>query len=243
MKKFVKVILFGLALVFLMGFGQRKVFASGGIKISVLGKEIESDVEPFYLEGRTMVPIRFVSEALGAKVDWNEEYQSISIEKPYTKQLHINLKTLMPNSMMAYDYAHDGYYGASSYGVYLDVAPVVRDGRTFLPARIIAEELGYYVSWDEKTNSVNISKEYISGQTYKEYLEAQNKDPHDWSPKLKEQFEATMIDRGYVESKDELIYEKAGEIDGEGWYGVYVKYDGGLASLVSVNAKTGWFHG
>ena len=243
MKRFLKVSVLVLALVLLIGLSSEKSFADSNIKINVMGREVKSDVAPFYLKGRTMVPVRFVSEALGARVDWNGESQSITIEKPKTKELYINLKDPMQNSMGAANYAQGGYYGASSYGVYLDVAPVIRKGRTFLPARIIAEELGYYVSWDGATNTVNISKEYLGGETYKQYLKSQNKDPHEWSPLLKDQFEAAMVESGYVKTKDELIYEKAGAIDGEGYYGVYIKYNGKLASLVTVNAKTGWYHG
>lgn len=41
----------------------------------------------------------------------------------------------------------------------LDVAPVVLNGRTFLPARFVAEQLGCVVSWDEATQTVLIEKD------------------------------------------------------------------------------------
>lgn len=52
------------------------------IKIAVNGKELKTDSEPFIYEGRTYVPIRVVSEALGAEVDWNNKTKTVEIKKP-----------------------------------------------------------------------------------------------------------------------------------------------------------------
>jgi len=52
-------------------------FAANPIKLIVNGQEIKPDVSPQIINGRTMVPIRWVAEALGAKVDWNEEQKVI----------------------------------------------------------------------------------------------------------------------------------------------------------------------
>lgn len=49
------------------------------IKIAVDGKEVETDSEPFIYEGRTYVPIRFVSEALGMEVNWNDKTKTVEI--------------------------------------------------------------------------------------------------------------------------------------------------------------------
>ena len=49
------------------------------IKITVNGQQVEMDVEPFIYEGRTLVPVRFVSEALGADVDWDNNTNTVVI--------------------------------------------------------------------------------------------------------------------------------------------------------------------
>ena len=46
------------------------VYASGGIKIVIDSKEVQSDVAPVVDEGRTLVPLRVISESLGANVEW-----------------------------------------------------------------------------------------------------------------------------------------------------------------------------
>jgi len=45
-------------------------------------KEIQMDVAPEIINGRTMIPVRFVAEALGARVDWRgDRYVIIDIEE------------------------------------------------------------------------------------------------------------------------------------------------------------------
>jgi len=48
-------------------------FADETVKIFVNGKEIKNDVEPQLVNGRVMVPLRWVAEAMGAKVNWDQE--------------------------------------------------------------------------------------------------------------------------------------------------------------------------
>lgn len=51
-------------------------------KASVNGKEVTLDVPPTVIKNRTLVPIRFISEALGAKVDWDAATRTITIRVP-----------------------------------------------------------------------------------------------------------------------------------------------------------------
>ncbi|MGG1669979.1 copper amine oxidase N-terminal domain-containing protein [Paenibacillus sp. NRS-1783] len=50
-----------------------------GTKVSVGGKTVTLDVPVRVKENRTYVPLRFVSEALGASVDWNQVQRLVSI--------------------------------------------------------------------------------------------------------------------------------------------------------------------
>lgn len=43
------------------------------------GTQLFMDTFPFLKEGRTFVPVRFIAEALGYNVDWNNETQEITI--------------------------------------------------------------------------------------------------------------------------------------------------------------------
>lgn len=68
--------------------------------------------------------------------------------------------------------------------------------------------------------------------------------PYEWVSGGKEKFENKMVQLGYVDSKDNIIYKKYQINDNhEGMYEVYTKVDGKEVYVVVVNVKTGWFHG
>ncbi len=61
--------------------GAKKIRLTIGSKVArVDGQKVNLDVPPLIIDGSTMVPIRFVSESLGAQVGWNEAKQLVSIE-------------------------------------------------------------------------------------------------------------------------------------------------------------------
>ncbi|MCD6107236.1 MAG: copper amine oxidase N-terminal domain-containing protein, partial [Caldisericaceae bacterium] len=49
---------------------------------SVSGKKVLLDSPPLIVKGRTMVPLRFIAETLGAEVTWDEATKSITIIYP-----------------------------------------------------------------------------------------------------------------------------------------------------------------
>lgn len=57
-------------------------FAADPIRLIVNGREIKTDVPPQLIGGRAMVPVRWVAEALGAVVEWDEESGSVFINTP-----------------------------------------------------------------------------------------------------------------------------------------------------------------
>lgn len=61
------------------------VFAHSPIKLFINGEEIKTDVLPKVSEGRVLVPIRVITERLGALIDWNEKQNSIDIDFKETK--------------------------------------------------------------------------------------------------------------------------------------------------------------
>ncbi|MDD3766217.1 MAG: copper amine oxidase N-terminal domain-containing protein [Eubacteriales bacterium] len=88
---------------------------------------------PFIYEGRTMVPLRFVAEALGATVGWNEEDSSVSIT---SSNLIISL-WLGEQQAIVNGEIYD-----------LDVAPFTKDSYTMVPLRFISENMGMYVYYN-----------------------------------------------------------------------------------------------
>jgi len=104
------------------------------------------DVAPYIKSGRTYVPVRYLGYALGvaeADVVWDEGSQKVTLTKgDNVVELTIGSTTITVN-------------GEAQT---MDVAPEITNGRTMLPARYVAEGLGYVVGWDPGTRTVLISK-------------------------------------------------------------------------------------
>ena len=108
----------------------------------VNGNAVENDVAPFIQNDRTMLPIRFIAETLGATVNWDEAKRQVRIEKGKTVIL------LTIDSATAY---------VNDVPQTLDSPAIIRDSRTFLPIRFVAENLGAVVEWNEATRQVTIT--------------------------------------------------------------------------------------
>ena len=120
------------------------VSAQTDVKVTLDGNEVYfPDAKPFIDErDRVLVPIRFVSEALGALVDWENESQTAIIKQG---QDEIRYTVYQP---MAY---------LNSEMMVMDTYGILKDCRTMVPIRFISELLGCTVNWDEKTSTVVIT--------------------------------------------------------------------------------------
>ena len=98
-------------------------------------------VKPVIKNSRTLVPVRAVTEALGATVTWDATTKSIQITKD------ANVITLQLESNIAI------VNGAS---VSLDVIPTIDNGRVLIPIRFIAESLGLTVTWNSESKTVEV---------------------------------------------------------------------------------------
>ncbi|GAB4261247.1 rhodanese-like domain-containing protein [Thermincola ferriacetica] len=98
--------------------------------------------KPVIVKGRTLVPIRAIVEVMGGTVDWAAAEQKVTVRLlDKTVELWIGKTTTTVN-------------GANKN---TDVAPQIINGRTMLPARFIAENLGATVGWDPATQSIPIT--------------------------------------------------------------------------------------
>ncbi|MDP2652211.1 MAG: stalk domain-containing protein [bacterium] len=143
MRRFLSVIL---VLSLLMAGGM--AHASREITIRVNGVPIAPDVAPFIENNRTMVPIRFVAEALRAHVGWDGEARMVSVS--YQGKLII----LFIDSAEAF---------VDGVSVRLDAPAMIDNSRTFVPLRFVAEALDQNVGWDSQTWTVDIVSKGIGG--------------------------------------------------------------------------------
>lgn len=96
---------------------------------------------PLVIAGRTMVPIRAVVEAMGGKVDWDGGTQKITLTaRGNTVEMWMGKTDIKIN-------------GVSKK---MDVAPVSKNNRTFVPVRFAAENLNCKVDWINSTKEAVI---------------------------------------------------------------------------------------
>ena len=127
------------------------VFAADEIRIFIDGNELITDVPPRIINDRTMVPVRAVSEAIDCIVDWYEPTERVGIYTPYGGDAVLSMTI---NDPVVTRYRLGFSEGSYFEEVTIESPPVIIDGRTLVPLRIIAETLGFEVDWDENTNTI-----------------------------------------------------------------------------------------
>ena len=119
--------------------------AEDDIKIFAYGTQIDfskyDNVMPVIENGRTLVPVRAVSETLLCEVLWHDDTQEIDITKG-----DIFVKMTIGNTT-AY---------VNGEQIQLDTAPDIRSGRTLVPLRFIAESLKLNVDWNGDSRTITI---------------------------------------------------------------------------------------
>ena len=106
----------------------------GSMAVIVDDQAIINDVAPVIRNDRTLVPIRVITEALGGQVAWNEAAKEVTLTVN-GKEIKMTIGKVL-----------------EKYGV----APVIIGGRTFVPVRFVADELGAVTTWDDATKTVTI---------------------------------------------------------------------------------------
>ncbi len=119
----------------------------GKNEIIVNGIQKIIDVAPYIKNSRTFVPIRFVSEALGANVYWDSQKREVKID-------------LKDKNIVLTIGSHDAYLNGVKTQIDKDnpgVVPEITNGRTFVPLRFVAESFGANVVWNEKLKEIIIT--------------------------------------------------------------------------------------
>lgn len=126
------------------------VSANSNIRLWMKGNFVKSDVAPYIQQDRTMVPLRVISENLGKKVLWDSANRSVQISDDYGSVLYLTIDKKEIND----------FGGGKGKRIILDVAPNIKDDRTFVPLRAIAEAFGENVDWDNDKRVVVIGEGY-----------------------------------------------------------------------------------
>ena len=120
--------------------GSEPANAQSNIQVKVDGSYLSMDVPPAAVNGRVLVPLRAIFEALGAQVDYQNGVISSS----------------KGNDIVVL-YLGQKYMKVNDQTVSLDVAPAVINSRTLVPIRAISDAYSCTVNWDGGKKTVFIS--------------------------------------------------------------------------------------
>ncbi|NBD26727.1 stalk domain-containing protein [Paenibacillus glycinis] len=113
----------------------------GSKNATVGGQAYKLDVAPLLLNGTTYLPLRFVTEAMGAQIDWDAALKRVSV---------LRGGQLLEMWVGRNDFVLTGVRKQS------EVAPITRSGRTLVPIRLVSEQLGLRVNWDGKLGTITV---------------------------------------------------------------------------------------
>lgn len=125
------------------------VLQIGNEKASVNDEEVVLEAAPYIKNGRTMVPIRFIAESLGAEVGWDDATKSITIQK---EDITISLKIGSTEAFLE----EEGAIGREK--ITLEAPPEIVNGRTFVPLRFVSEAFGATLDWNGDTKEITIKQ-------------------------------------------------------------------------------------
>ena len=136
---------------------QTTVFTIGSNIMTVMedgkSKQTTIDAKSFISQGRTMIPVRYVAESMGMKVEWDKKTMTVILKnKEMTVKIPVKTDKII---VIKADGTKQEYTS--------DIKPIVKNGRTYLPISNIAKVLdlkpGEGIKWDNNTKQVTIVKQ------------------------------------------------------------------------------------
>lgn len=122
----------------------------------IKGRPFLLDACPFIENGVTMVPLRFISQSLGARVEWLPAERKILVVAPETTvelRAEPPLRQAVPQSAPGLPRSEAIVNGKN---IFLDTPPIIKNDRIMVPLRFLSETLGFEVKWRGPLKMVEI---------------------------------------------------------------------------------------
>ncbi len=125
----------------------RQEYSSGSaveteVQVLIDDQKVHFDQAPVIENGRTLVPMRAIFEAMGAVVAWDEQTKTARAHR-WTTTISVQIDNAIMNKNGA--------------DIVLDVPPQIKNDRTLVPVRAVAEAFGAGVRWDDQIKGVIIT--------------------------------------------------------------------------------------
>lgn len=182
--------------------------ATGGVKIVVDGKALST--EGVIVNGRALAPVRAISEAMGAAVEWNQQEKKIVISKLYWDSMGVKPE---PDVRKVYMWIGKNKGTVSGFEFEMDVPPQIISGSTMIPVKAFGDALEAKVEWNQQTKTVTITSTLASsGQDAKHDAIKMENDLR----KTTENY-LNEVNRNGVQETPKTVYEIYGVGTGTNW--------------------------
>ncbi|MFR4813938.1 stalk domain-containing protein [Peptoniphilus sp.] len=112
------------------------------VNYTVNGQAKKMDAKPFISNSRTLVPLRFIIEAIGGEVAWDGDSRLVTVNsKGKNIILPIDSKKITVDGKE----------------IAIDQAAIIKGDRTYVPIRFVAENLGMNVNYINESREIEIS--------------------------------------------------------------------------------------
>lgn len=146
MKSIIKKVLL-CAAIFMLLSTANVVKADSDIRVVINNQELYTEDKPVIVDGRTLLPLRALCEAMGCEVVWVAATSTANIKNDTTiisMQIgNTNITRVKRTNM-------------EQKLLTTDVPPMLINEKTYIPVRALAESLDAVVGWDSTTNTVMI---------------------------------------------------------------------------------------
>ena len=160
--------------------------ADDDINVTVYGEPVVwTDAKPFIDEnGRTLVPLRAVADAMGLDVEWDAANrvaifsytESGTYEADWTYNIYDEIRFPIDSTVAygTYTYTDASGEDVTTEEIQMDTAAVIVNDRTYAPIRYLAEYFDYAVEWDAETRtaSIDIATYILYWSTFSQYEDA-----------------------------------------------------------------------
>lgn len=126
---------------------------SNSYSVVLNGQTVEFDQKPVMVNNRILVPMRKIFEELGATVDWDSENRVVTGTKG---NMLIQLKIGYPVIYYCADTTSEIEELRNGYEQDIDTPPILYNGYTLVPVRVVSEAFNASVNWDADTQTVII---------------------------------------------------------------------------------------
>lgn len=138
------------------------------VKVYIDGRELNTEFPPYIVKGRTFVPIREITESLGAEVLWDGKTSSVDIS------LADKVIKLRIDSSVCYVNGEKIKLEKNTIPKLTTFYEPRQEQKTMVPLRFISETLGYKVDFIDEANKVIIDtpRKVMANAEVKEVEEA-----------------------------------------------------------------------